>query len=260
MRNVVLIAAIGILISGCSDKIPTMPEGERTFTISGQVLNQFSTPASELKIIVSDTYGVVDSIVTDSTGAFSFPGFHRGSAGIRFVPTTTVVTHLPRYLYAETAIDLQGDTVVNFYVREFNEIFHDDGTQQNEWITYGGVSHSDSSYIFTDRPGLSDSMIMTAPVQLPTIAGPILFLIQGAAVPSDSGLIRVRVVCNGEYVGMPHDLVFSTDTTFREIYAAELAGQPGSMVQLDLTMQTTLGAVHYPASEIHLTDIWIFSY
>jgi len=260
MRVVIFMAAIGLLMAGCSDKKPTIPEGGRTFTISGQALNQFGEPASELKIIVSDTYWAADSVVTDSTGAFNFPGFHSGPVGVHFVPTTTAVAYIQRYLYAETIIDLQSDTVLNFYVREFNEIFHDDGTRPGEWIMHGGVSNLDSSYIFTDRPGQSDSMIMAAPVRLPQIDGPVLFLIEGAAVPSDSSLIRIRVTSDGEYVGTPHNLIFSTDTTYREICAAELAGRPGSMVQIDLALQTSLGPIPYPASEIHITDIWIFSY
>ncbi len=260
MRFIALIAVLGFLLVGCSDKNPAMPQGDQTSTLSGQVLNQFHVPAPGLKIVVSDSQWATDSIVTDSTGAFSFPGIHNGLVGVHFVPTTSPVADLPRYLYAETILDVQRDTVVEFYVREFNEIFHDDGTHPEEWIMHGGVTHADSTYIFTDQPGQSDSMIMAEPVQLPQIDGPAFILLEGNAAPADRGLIRVRVISDGEYVGQPHNLVFATDTYSIYMHAAELDDRLGSMVRLDLTMQTTLDSVQYLAAEILLTGIWIFSY
>ncbi len=261
MRFLFILAIAAILINGCSDdKGPTMPSVPRTCTLSGTVRNQFGQLAPDLKMIVSDTRGFIDSVVTDSTAAFSFSGLNKGLVSIEFRPTTTVVAYLPRYLYAQTIIDVAGDTVQDFIAREFHEIFHDDGTGISLWEMFGGVSQADSAYVFTDNPGQSDSMIMVTPVQLPDIEGPVRLLVEGLAAPSDSGLIQLRIIRDGAYPGSPHNLVFTADTSYKEIFPAELVGQYSSMIQLDLAFQRSLGSIIYPASSVRITDIWIFSY
>lgn len=224
------------------------------YTLSGQVQNQSGEVATNLYVIITDSNSDVYSMLTGSNGNYSFSDIPEGAVSMVFRSSEIIVYVLPRYVEKDTTINLSDNTVINITIREFNTVFHDNGTQAYKWHMYGGVRNDGTKYIFEDYWLQTDYMVMAYVYTVPSNAQDIGFLIHGEAAPSDYSQIKTYVLVNGYYTEYVWIATFDTSPSYYWGSLDGISGLPGNNIQLDLTYNELY------ATFVYIDDIWIFNY
>lgn len=260
MRYFIFIVVTIFFLVGCSDDDnPTNPQPAR-YTLTGQVQNQFGEPATSLYIVVTDADNKVDSVQTNMDGLYEILAIRSGPITVMFRSTEVIVAGVKRYLDADTLINLNQNDVLNFTVREFHTIFHDNGTQTTQWNLYGGANNNGARYYFEDALLQDDHMTMKLSYLVPSDAQTPGMFITGQAAPADSGLIKVHFYRNGEDTGLEARLCYTTNQLCYSISLEPIPNLLGNSISLDVSFWTWFDDVSYPAEIVYVDDIWIFSY
>lgn len=225
------------------------------YTLSGQVQNQSGEAATNLYVVITDSNSDVNSMLTDSNGNYSFSYIPEGAVSMVLSSSEIMVYVLPRYIEKDTTINLSDDSVINITIREFNTIFHDDGTMAEQWIMYGGVRNDGTKYIFEDYWLQYDYMVMAYLYSVPSNADPeVGFILHGEAAPSGSSIIETIGIKNGTYLPYYWNITFDTQPSYK-LGVFEVSSElPGNSIQLDLEFNEET------AVYIYIDDIWIFNY
>ncbi len=232
------------------------------YTLSGQVVNQSSNPVSNVYVVITDSDSNKDSVLTNTTGNYSFADKPEGAMTISYRATTEIVNGLPKIETKDTTFTFSGvNSVLNMVVREFNTIYHDDGSQAVDWTLSGGVTNDGLKYIFIDEWLVSDKITKNASNIVPADALDINFLVHGSAGPAagDSGLVRVRIYQNNVYEGYI-DKVYYTSSSYLWGSLNSITGLAGNNISLELEFFTDDNGVSYPATTVLVEDIWIYNY
>lgn len=247
-------------IFGCSGDDDNSPAGPQLYSITGQVNNQDGDPALDLTVVRSVNGEVKDSVVTDAAGIYTFPAITGGATTLIFRSEEIIVSNFPRYLDSDTLVNITSNSVMNFSVKEFNTMFHDNGSGASVWNGTGGISNDGSKYIFEDLLFQSDYMEMSSPIPVPLSAGIVYLALRGQSAPSDSGLIAITFFKNGIDTGWIVLPVFNAQSDY---FLFNLTGLPliaGDTISLKLEFLTSFNSVNYPATYVYIDDIWIFNY
>jgi hypothetical protein len=226
------------------------------FSLGGQVRNQSDAAATDLYVVIENSSGYLDSTLTSSNGNYSFSNVPEGQLTVTLRSTEVITYVLPRYFDKDTLIALNGNTVLNFNIREFNLIFYDDGTMASQWNIYGGVRNDGNKYIFENQLFVEDHMMMSAWHLVPANADPsnLYFMVYGEAAPSDSSRLLAYVSVDGVDQGVYWNMVYKTNPRYYIGTFEGLDNVVGNHIQLDFEFE------EWDATYIYAHEIWVFNY
>jgi hypothetical protein len=242
-----------LLISACSKK--STKHSDPTFSVSGLILNQDNSPATDLFVKITDSQNLMHSAYTDLQGRYTISGIKPGVASIHLSSFETIIAGKLRYLEKDSLINISEDNVLNMAIREFHTIFHDSGNNYTRWIMEGGVRNDGQQYVFEDYWLQDDDMLML-PVAFPSNADEnnMGFLIRGRAVPSGSSNLEIYVYINGALQDLYWDSDFSSSWEYHSYSLSQFPQVRGNSLRL------LLWFVEYSAAYIYVNDIWIYNY
>ncbi len=239
----------------------TMSVTKAIYTFSGLVVNQAAAPISGVYVVIVDSDNGIDSVLTDTSGTYSFTDKPEGELSISYRPAIEIIGGMPNVKAKDTTMSLSdSNNILNFSLREINILYHDDGSRAEDWIFVGGASNDSTKYIFLNEAG-SDRIIMDTLCYIPTNAQDIYCEVFGKAGPAvnDSCAVMLTLYINGSPKYYTVQTYFDTaDYVAFPLFSFDWL--PGNSMSIEIEFMTTYGSDVYPATNMEVYDVWIYSY